>query len=79
MPLRVTTHLPLLLSAVIHTASVWVAFASVLNALASAVDVLGAAMVLWQIPPTAILRNQGWRTYWELTIPNHAITDTRSR
>ena len=79
MPLVTITVLPLLLAAVIHTVSVWVAFASVLNALASAVDVLGAAMVLCQIPPNAILRNQGWRTYWKLAFPNRAITDTRSR
>jgi hypothetical protein len=42
----------------------WIAFISTFNAFLACVDVLGAGMVLFQIPATAVVRNQGWRTYW---------------
>jgi len=42
------------------------AFASsVINATCSCGDVLGVALLLWQVPRGATVRNRGWRTYWK--------------
>jgi hypothetical protein len=65
MPLLVLSILPLLVAAAIQSSSAWVAQISSFNALLSCVDMLGAGMVLFQIPVHAIVRNQGWRTYWK--------------
>jgi len=43
----------------------WVAFISSFNALLACGDVLGVALLLFQIPANATVRNQGWRTYWK--------------
>jgi hypothetical protein len=64
MPLFVISFLPLMVATLVGTSSGWLAFASTLNALMACVDMLGAGMLLIQIPRTAIVRNQGWRTYW---------------
>ena len=63
-PLVVLSIAPLLIAAFAQLGSTWVAFVSVFNALLASLDALGAAMILLQIPGTAIVRNQGWRTYW---------------
>jgi len=64
MPLFVISIMPLVLAALVGASSGWLAFASSLNAFMACVDILGAGMLLFQIPATAIVRNQGWRTYW---------------
>ena len=64
MPLLVLSVLPLIVAAALQSASGWVAFVSFFNALLACVDLLGAGVVLFQIPVHAIVRNQGWRTYW---------------
>ena|GEM_PF-6577884 len=64
MPLVVISIVPLLVAAVAQASSGWIAFISAFDALLACVDILGAGMVLLQIPATAIIRNQGWRTYW---------------
>lgn len=64
MPFVVISVVPLLVSAVAQVTSGWVAYISAFNALLACGDMLGAGMVVFQIPATAIVRNQGWRTYW---------------
>ncbi|HOC58078.1 MAG TPA: DUF3267 domain-containing protein [Verrucomicrobiota bacterium] len=64
MPLFVLSILPLLLAMAMQSAALWIAFVSAYNALSSCVDLLGAVMVLYQIPASATVRNQGWKTYW---------------
>jgi hypothetical protein len=64
MPLAVISFVPLLVAAVVQMTSTWLAFVSAFNALLACGDILGAGMVWWQVPATAIVRNQGWRTYW---------------
>jgi hypothetical protein len=64
MPLLVISILPLLVAACIQIPCGWMAFISSSNALLACGDVFGAGMVLYQIPATAIVRNQGWRTFW---------------
>jgi hypothetical protein len=64
MPLVVISFVPLLVAAVAQVASGWVAFISAFNAFAACADILDAGLVLFQIPATAIVRQQGLRTYW---------------
>jgi hypothetical protein len=64
MPLVVISFVPLLVAAAIQVASGWVAFISVFNAFGACLDILDAGLVLFQIPATAIVRQQGLRTYW---------------
>jgi hypothetical protein len=63
-PLCVLSLLPLLAAAFMQVGPGWLAFVSSLNALLASGDILGAVVVLAQIPSTAMVRNQGWRTYW---------------
>jgi hypothetical protein len=39
---------------------------SVLNAMLAGGDILATGMIAWQIPATAEVRNQGWRTWWRV-------------
>jgi Putative zincin peptidase len=41
-----------------------IAAAAAVNAAASSVDVLGAYLVVRQVPRTGQIRNKGWQTYW---------------
>jgi len=66
MPLLIISIVPLLIAAVAQVTSVWAAFVSSFNALMACVDILGAGIVLFQIPASATLRNQGWKTYWRI-------------
>lgn len=65
MPLFVISIVPLLVAAVLQSAAGWVAFISCFNALLACGGVLGVALLLFQIPANATVRNQGWRTYWK--------------
>jgi hypothetical protein len=64
MPLFIITIVPLLVSAVAQVTSGWVAFISTFNSFCACADILDSGLVLFQIPATAIVRQQGWRTYW---------------
>jgi len=64
MPVLLLSVLPLVVAAVLHSSSCWVATISCLNALLTCVDLLVAGLVLFQVPASASVRNQGWRTYW---------------
>jgi len=65
-PLLVISFLPLGIGAVTQHALVELAGISVLNALFSCGDVVGAFLVATQIPERAITRNRGWKTYWRM-------------
>lgn len=70
-PFAALTLLPLILhSAGILSNSVVgaVAAASATNAAASSVDILGAYLVLRQVPVAGLIRNKGWYTYWRLDV-----------
>jgi hypothetical protein len=66
MPFLVITFVPLLVGGATRTAPSWLAVVSFFNALLASGDIFGVAMVLFQIPPSATVRNQGWRTHWRL-------------
>ena len=64
MPFLVITVLPLALAAILQWTLPWTAGISILNALLSCADLFVAALLLRQLPGTAILRNRGWVSYW---------------
>jgi len=64
MPLVVISFVPLLVAAVAQVPAGWVAFISAFNAFLACAYLLDAGLVLVQTPTTAIVRQQGWRTYW---------------
>lgn len=63
-PLTVLSVVPLAIAAIARIDSPAMALLSILNALFSCGDVLGAVCLLLQTPSTATTRNQGWKTYW---------------
>lgn len=65
MPLLVITVVPLLVAAAMQVTSERAALVSSLNAVCACGDVLFAAMAVSQIPASATVRNQGWRTLWK--------------
>jgi hypothetical protein len=64
-PLLAISLTPLIASCILQRGSGWIAFSSILNALMACGDILGASLVLFQLPRHAIVRNQGWKTYWK--------------
>jgi putative zincin peptidase len=70
MPFLVITILPLCIVLVLGLPSglgtALVAWCSTWNALLACGDLFGAALVAFQVPPRAIVRNHGWRTFWKL-------------
>ena len=64
MPLLVISIGPLLVCTTLQKRPEWLVFVSWANAFAACGDVFGTALVLKQIPARAIVRVQGWRTYW---------------
>ncbi len=66
MPLLIISFVPLVVCAVMGHSSGLLAFSSVLNALCACGDIFGFGLLLFQIPCNAMVRNQGWRTYWRL-------------
>ena len=64
MPLVVISFVPLLVAAVAQVSSGWIAFISAFNAFGACADILDAGLILFQIPATAVVRQQGLRTYW---------------
>lgn len=72
MPFLIISLLPIFVYGIFGTAPDWLVFASVLNAFFSCGDQLGTLLLLWQVPRSAHVRNQGWNTYWRLLTPESA-------
>lgn len=64
MPLLVLTLLPFAVALVAPAMVPWMAGLSILNVLGSAADLVGLVLIVRQVPPRAILRNQGHVTWW---------------
>ena len=64
MPLLIISFVPLVVCAIAGGSSGVLAFSSALNALLACGDLLGAGLVIFQVPRDAIVRNQGYRTFW---------------
>lgn len=65
IPLLVITILPMLLAVAFSFQPRVLAIASTLNAAFACGDVFGMALIWWQVPRGARVRNQGWHTYWQ--------------
>jgi hypothetical protein len=69
MPMLLLTLVPLALWAAVHppapVAGWLLAWCGTWNALFSCGDLVGILLILAQVPRTAIVRNQGWKTYWK--------------
>jgi Putative zincin peptidase len=66
MPTIMLSVLPLIVSIITGLANAYVAWISTWNVLFACVDMLGVIFPCVQVPPTAVCRNQGWKTYWRL-------------
>jgi hypothetical protein len=55
---------PLLICACFRFFSPILFFVSLYNGLCACVDLLGVILILSQLPPNAITRNLGWKTYY---------------
>ena len=64
MPTLVLSFLPLLLASSLQIQSGWLLFISCLNALLAGVDILGVLLLLVQVPASATVQNEGYKTYW---------------
>ena len=64
MPFVLLSVAPLALASLSQLATGSVAFVSIVNGLFACGDILGAVLILAQIPSDAVVRNQGWRSYW---------------
>jgi hypothetical protein len=68
MPMLILTLVPLALWAILHPAAPLVgwllAWCGIWNALFSCGDLVEMFLLLVQVPRSAIVRNQAWKTYW---------------
>ncbi len=71
-PLVALTMIPIVLMAILNFSPAMMPLQRVLagvalfNAASASGDILGFFLVLLQIPPKAIVRNQGWKSYWKV-------------
>ncbi|HEY9077566.1 MAG TPA: DUF3267 domain-containing protein [Anaerolineaceae bacterium] len=72
MPLILLTGLPIPLYIILSVIGIFpevagiLSLTAVINAAAASGDLIGIFLILVQIPANAVVRNQGWRTYWKL-------------
>lgn len=64
-PFIVITVIPLFVISVLSLNAPWVTAMALANGVGAAGDLLGVFVVLTQIPRGAIVRNKGWRSYWQ--------------
>ena len=77
-PLFLLTVLPMLFCALFRVAPGPVLFLTIVNAMAACVDVLGALMLLVQVPRGATVRNLVYRTWWTSAAqPRHRAVAAR--
>lgn len=65
MPLVVMTIVPSTVGWALQLSAGWLVFVSWFKAMLACGDMFASSMVLFQIPATATVRNQGWRTFWK--------------
>lgn len=66
LPLCVISIVPLIVCLLVGTHPFSVAAVSTFNALLCGGDVIGFALIAWQVPARATVQNQGWNTWWKL-------------
>jgi hypothetical protein len=63
-PFLLLTVVPLLAASLFGFDASIIGLIAIANALASSMDLLAIGMILWQVPPKALIRSKNWRTYW---------------
>jgi hypothetical protein len=66
LPLLIISVLPIIFCGIFQICSLPAIFVSLLNALFCGGDLTCFALILWQVPSNAIVRNQGWATWWKV-------------
>lgn len=66
MPLLLLSGLPVLVGMLLGWMPWWVVLLSTVNAFISSGDVINTVVLVWQTPPSAIVRNKGLETWWRL-------------
>ncbi|MSR57765.1 MAG: DUF3267 domain-containing protein [Planctomycetaceae bacterium] len=64
VPFLVLSLVPLLGCMLLRIGPAAVVVVSVINGACACGDLLGIAMIAWQVPRDALVRNQGWQTWW---------------
>jgi len=64
VPFLVLSLVPLLGCALLQVGPAAVVVVSVINGACACGDLLGIGMIAWQVPRHALVRNQGWQTWW---------------
>jgi hypothetical protein len=67
MPTMVITFIPLIVAIAFSLFSGLIARLSTWNILFACGDLFGIILLLFQVPSSALGRNQGWRTYWKIS------------
>lgn len=65
LPLFVLSILPLVVCGVLRVDNSVLKVASIVNGFCACGDIMGAAMILYQVPRRALVQNQGWNTWWK--------------
>lgn len=66
MPFLVLSVAPLPLCWLLGFDALWVAVLAIWNGVCSCGDLLGVLIIGWQLPRTAVVRNQGYYTWWKV-------------
>jgi hypothetical protein len=64
LPFALLSLLPLVICRTFGIVSPFWFVISVVNGLASAGDLVCMALIAWQVPREAVVRNRGWNTWW---------------
>jgi hypothetical protein len=64
-PYIILGMLPTILIAAIPELMQSLLWLSLLGSVLACGDLVGAGLIFFQIPPSAIVRNKGWKTYWK--------------
>lgn len=64
-PVVVISFIPLLLLFAINFDAPFIIYISALNALLSCADILGAIIILCQVPNGTVIKNKGIKSYWK--------------
>ena len=65
LPLLVLSVVPVALCTILGVIIAELKFVSVLNALFCGGDLFCVGLIMWQVPRKAVMRNQGWTTFWK--------------
>lgn len=65
-PLLALSVTPLVIGASFGWAPLWIVMVSVLNGLGASADLVGVALVVWQVPVRGRVRSKGLETWWRV-------------